>query len=188
MNPMNGQELGRRVKQLRLQKGMTLKEIESKVGVSATHVSEVERGKTSPTVGALCKIASALGVNASYLIDFPLGQQVSVTRPGTRPILVAADEHVSAEILTREQPYADITFLLVTIQAERTTPFVREARPGDKFLHCIDGLLEVMVGDKTFILRKGDSLHFKATQPQQLRNLGDRTCRIFWADWPRYTL
>ena len=51
MNQMNGLELGRRVKQLRLQKGMTLKEIESKVGVSATHVSEVERGKTSPTVG-----------------------------------------------------------------------------------------------------------------------------------------
>lgn len=78
MNQTNGMELGRRVKQLRLQKGMTLKEIEAKVGVSATHVSEVERGKTSPTVGALSKIAAALEVNASYLIDFPIGQEVSV--------------------------------------------------------------------------------------------------------------
>ena len=48
-----------------LAKGLTLKEIEAKVGVSATHVSEVERGKTSPTVGALSKIAAALEVNAS---------------------------------------------------------------------------------------------------------------------------
>jgi transcriptional regulator with XRE-family HTH domain len=186
MNNMNGLELGRRVKQLRLQKGMTLKEIESKVGVSATHVSEVERGKTSPTVGALCKIAAALGVNASYLIDFPLGREVSVTRPGIRPVLTV--KNVSAEILTREQPYADISLLLVTLQPDMEERFVREARPGDKFLHVIDGLVEVVVGEKTFLLKRGDSLHFKASQPQELQNMGDKPCRILWADWPRYTL
>jgi transcriptional regulator with XRE-family HTH domain len=187
MNNMNGLELGRRVKQLRLQKGLTLKEIESKVGVSATHVSEVERGKTSPTVGALCKIAAALGVNASYLIDFPLGQLVSVTRPGSRPKLTTGDR-VEAEILTREQPYADISLLLVTLQPDMKEKFIRDARPGDKFLHVIDGLVEIAVGEKTFLLKRGDSLHFKASQPQWLQNMGDRPCRILWADWPRYTL
>ncbi len=101
MNQTNGMELGRRVKQLRLQKGMTLKEIEAKVGVSATHVSEVERGKTSPTVGALSKIAAALEVNASYLIDFPIGQEVSVTRPGSRPSLVLTGHSIQMDVLTR---------------------------------------------------------------------------------------
>jgi transcriptional regulator with XRE-family HTH domain len=188
MNQMNGLELGRRVKQLRLQKGMTLKEIESRVGVSATHVSEVERGKTSPTVGALCKIAAALGVNASYLIDFPLGQQVSLTRPDSRPLLTLPGLGVTAEVLTREQPYADITLLMVTLQPDMEKPFIREARPGDKFLHVIDGLVEISVGDRNFLLKRGDSLHFKASQPQHLKNMGEGQCRILWADWPRYTL
>ncbi len=70
---VNNLELGKRIKQLRLSQGFTLKDIESKVGVSATHVSEIERGKTSPTVGALAKIASALQVNPSFLVDLPVG-------------------------------------------------------------------------------------------------------------------
>ena len=188
MNPMNGIELGRRVKQLRLQKGLTLKEIEARVGVSATHVSEVERGKTSPTVGALCKIATALEVNASYLIDFPIGRSVSVTQPGQRLILTIPDGTISVEILTREQPYAELTLLLVTLQPEQPQGFVREARPGDKFIHVIEGLLEIAVGDRSFLLKRGDSLHFKASQAQRIQNLGEKPCRILWCDWPRYTL
>jgi len=188
MANMNGSELGRRVKEYRLQKGMTLKEIEARVGVSATHVSEVERGKTSPTVGALSKIADALGVSASHLIDFPAGKTVSVTRPGQRPLLQIPEVGVEAEILTREQPYAEISMLVVTLAESQSRDFVREARPGDKFLHILDGLAQVTVGDATYLLKRGDSLHFKASQPQILRNVGEGPCRIFWADWPRYTL
>lgn len=188
MNQTNGMELGRRVKQLRLQKGMTLKEIEAKVGVSATHVSEVERGKTSPTVGALSKIAAALEVNASYLIDFPIGQEVSVTRPGSRPSLVLSGHSIQMDVLTREQPYAEISLFVVTIAPDLREKLFREARPGDKFLYIIEGVLEITVGGKTFILKRGDSLHFKASQPQELNNLGDRPCKLLWADWPRFTL
>ena len=54
-------ELGRRVRALRLQRGMTLKQVESLCGLSATHLSEVERGRTSPTLGALTRLAGALG-------------------------------------------------------------------------------------------------------------------------------
>ena len=49
-------EIGSRIKQFRLAKGLTLKDIELRAKVSATHVSEIERGMTSPTVGALAKI------------------------------------------------------------------------------------------------------------------------------------
>lgn len=189
MDPMNGLELGRRVKQLRLHKGLTLKEIEAKVGVSATHVSEVERGKTSPTVGALSKIALALEVNASFLIDFPMGRVVSVTRPGSRLELNTSDHAASMEVLTREQPYAELSFFLVTLAPDQKGKIVREARPGDKLIHVLDGVLEISVGvGRTYILKRGDTLHFKASHPQELRNLGERPSRLIWADWPRFTL
>lgn len=188
MNSMNGAELGRRVKQLRLQKGLTLKEIEARVGVSATHVSEVERGKTSPTVGALSKIAAALEVNASYLIDFPIGQAVSVTRPGERLGITTPEHEFVFDVLTREQPYAEISLFLATINPDQKHRLHREARPGDKFLLVIDGIIEITLGTRSYVLKRGDSLHFKASQPQELKNLGDTPCRILWADWPRFTL
>ena len=54
-------ELGSRIKKTREAKHLTLKSIEASAGISATHISEIERGKTSPTLGALLRIAGALG-------------------------------------------------------------------------------------------------------------------------------
>lgn len=48
---------------------MTLKQVEEVAGLSATHLSEIERGRTSPTVGALLRIARALDRDASYFIE-----------------------------------------------------------------------------------------------------------------------
>ena len=57
-------EVGRRIKQYRQKYNLTLKEIEARVNVSATHVSEIERGKTSPTIGALSRIAQAFALSS----------------------------------------------------------------------------------------------------------------------------
>jgi len=62
-------ELGKRIKRIREEKHLTLKNIEAAAGISATHISEIERGKTSPTLGALIRISKALGKDPSYFIE-----------------------------------------------------------------------------------------------------------------------
>ena len=63
------EELGRRIRKCRLDSRMTLKAVEQASGLSATHLSEIERGRTSPTIGALVRIARALDRDASYFIE-----------------------------------------------------------------------------------------------------------------------
>jgi transcriptional regulator with XRE-family HTH domain len=185
---VNNHELGKRIKQLRLSQGFTLKDIESKVGVSATHVSEIERGKTSPTVGALAKIASALEVNPSFLLDLPIGDVVSCTRTGSRDALVGASNGAKWEVLTQETPSAELSLFLLDLDRDMQSPLERRPRAGDRFLFVVEGVLQVELDDEKSVLRKGDSIHFKASHPVRLLNLGDATCRVFWADWPRFTL
>lgn len=185
---VNNVELGRRIKQLRLARGYTLKDIESRVGVSATHVSEVERGKTSPTVGALGKIAEALDVNPSFLVDLPIGDAVSFTRSTERVVLTGPSDAARWEILTSENPYAELSLFLLVLPPDMRQPLIRTPRPGDKFLNVIEGIVEIELAEEKFVLRKGDSIHFKSSQPLRLQNLGEGECRIFWADWPRFTL
>ncbi len=185
---MSNIELGRRIKQLRLSQGFTLKDIESKVGVSATHVSEIERGKTSPTVGALSRIARALEVNPSFLVDLPIGDDVSLTRPGARDRLVGPDNGANWEILTAEKPDAELSLFVLELAPGQQEPLLRTPRPGDKFIHVIEGTLQIELDSEKFILLQGDSIHFKASQPLKMHNLGEGNCRVFWADWPRFTL
>ena len=63
------EEIGRRIKKIREENHFTLKNVEAKAGISATHISEIERGKTSPTIGALIRIADALGKDPAYFIE-----------------------------------------------------------------------------------------------------------------------
>ena len=61
--------IGERLRECRKRQRLTLKAIENLAGVSATHISEIERGKTSPTIGALSKIAHALGKDITFFVE-----------------------------------------------------------------------------------------------------------------------
>src|SRR5215470_17697033 len=74
------EELGRRIKLMRVSCGLTLKDLEERGGISATHVSEIERGKASPTVGALARIARALGLRPAALVEPRMLPEHSISR------------------------------------------------------------------------------------------------------------
>ncbi len=181
-------ELGRRIKQERLRRGLTLKDIEAKVGISATHLSEVERGKSSPTVGVLEKIARALGTRSALLIDAASGLPVSHTRPGHRRVVFNEHVTVRTESLSMSFPGAEISILLKTY-AQGVAPLgPPHAHEGEEFVHVLQGKLNVRVGDEDYLLDPGDSLHFKSTRPHAYRNGGDGECIVFLATCPKYGL
>lgn len=181
-------ELGRRIKQERLRRGMTLKDIEAKVGISATHLSEVERGKSSPTVGVLEKIARALGTRSALLIDAAAGLAVSHTQPGHRRVVFNEHVTVRTESLSRSFPGSEVSILLKTY-AQGIAPLgPPHAHEGEEFVHILSGRLEVKVGEEHYFLEPGDSLHFKSTRPHAYRNAGDRECKVFLATCPKYGL
>jgi transcriptional regulator with XRE-family HTH domain len=181
-------ELGRRIKQERLRRGLTLKDIEAKVGISATHLSEVERGKSSPTVGVLEKIARALGTRSALLIDAASGLPVSHTRPGHRRIVFNEHVTVRTESLSMSFPGAEISILLKTY-AQGVAPLgPSHAHEGEEFVHVLQGKLHVRVGEEDYVLEPGDSLHFKSTRPHAYRNGGEGECIVFLATCPKYGL
>ena len=84
-------ELGRRLRLARFRRGFTLKDVARRCGMSATHISEVERGKTSPTIGALQRIANALGDNPSVFVTDESLPRVALTGAGSRCDLYMTD-------------------------------------------------------------------------------------------------
>jgi len=181
-------ELGRRIKQERLRRGLTLKDIEAKVGISATHLSEVERGKSSPTVGVLEKIARALGTRSALLIDAAAGLPVSHTRPGHRRVVFNEHVTVRTESLSSSFPGSEVSILLKTFAQGLAPLGTVHAHEGEEFIHVLAGRLQVRVGTDDYYLEPGDSLHFKATRPHAYRNSGDGECRVFMATCPKYGL
>lgn len=62
-------KLGRRIKKLRTDRGLTYTEVSVRCGIDEGNIRRLERGDTNPTITTLLKIADGIGVKLSELID-----------------------------------------------------------------------------------------------------------------------
>ena len=62
-------DVGQRIRDLRVERALTLTELGRRVGVTASALSQIERGKTRPAVSTLASVAAELGVSIDDLIN-----------------------------------------------------------------------------------------------------------------------
>lgn len=181
-------EIGTRIKKYRLSKGLTLKEIEVRAKVSATHVSEIERGMTSPTVGALAKIAEAMGTDVAYFVEKKNLSKISIVDKQGRKPMQFKDWGATYFSLTKDIPSPRISFLEVELEPGLKRPEETSTHDGEEFALVTKGVMEIIIGDEKYILKEGDSIHYKASKPHAMRNIGDAKCRAIWVTLPPYSL
>src|SRR5262245_44607467 len=162
-------ELGRRIKMLRVSRGLTLKDLEERGGISATHVSEIERGKASPTVGALGRIARALGLRPATLVEAKLQPDYSVMRAESRPTRGVQWSRARFEPVTEPIHCAPLGAHLVTLPIDRE-PALSHLHEGEEWVTVLHGVVELSIDGTRHVLREGDSLHFRAHLPHSYSN------------------
>lgn len=177
--------VGQRIKKYRQRQNLTLKEIESRVAVSATHVSEIERGKTSPTIGALSKIAEALEVDAALFLAKDDVPRARVTRSSERSEVRFKSNHCTTHPISAPVDGQDLSAALVEFDAN-FSPTPSDAHPGEEFAYIMRGQLEVVVNGQSYELGPGDTIHFRADARHQLISKGDQVCVGIWATTPKF--
>ena len=182
------QELGERIKRFRLERNLTLKEVELKAKVSATHVSEIERGMTSPTVGALVKIARALGTEPSYFLQHDAHPSVSVVRKGKRRVMKYDEWGARIGCLSKGISHAQTSFLEVELDPGLVQSLEPWVHTGEELIHILKGVVEIHVGPERHLLKEGDCIHFRSSEPHTVRNIGDGPSRVLWVALPPFHL
>jgi transcriptional regulator with XRE-family HTH domain len=174
-------ELGRRVKLERLAKGMTLKQVADASGMSPTHISEIERGRTSPTVGALLRIAHALGKSATFFVEEDELPTVSIVRRHERPhrtITEGGKDIADADFLTRGIPAGRLR--VVQLQDFSDGRIQGATHQGEEILLILSGKVKATIGAESYELSEGDSIQFKGSIPHSFERMGDESPRAFW--------
>jgi len=174
-------ELGRRVKMERLARGMTLKQVAEASGMSPTHISEIERGRTSPTVGALLRIAHALGRSATFFVEEERLPTVSVVRGHERVHHTQGEsgrELADLDFLTKGIPAGRLR--LARISSLASEGIDAPVHEGEEILLVNSGRVRVTIGDESFELAAGDAVQFKSNQPHRLQRLGEEEPDVLW--------
>jgi len=167
-------ELGHRLRVARFDRNLTLKEVAARCGMSATHISEVERGKTSPTIGALQRISAALGEKTSYFVQENDLPRVTLTRAADRREYFTADTKgapLRLEILSSGIPggYAQV----FRQRLEPGTILHLPRRIGEAVILCVKGMIRLSALGESHVLREGDTIQFRADEGCVSENIGD---------------
>ena len=170
--------LGEKVKDLRLLKRYTLRQVSGKTGLSIALLSQVENNAVSPPVATLLRIARALGVNIGYFFrEEESKERAVVVRKGERR---KAFRHMPAQ--HRESGYT-YEALAYTKNSKHMEPFLVEFEPkkkeevaflnhrGEEFLFLLRGRLAFHYNQEEIVLEAGDSLDFEADMPHAFRAL-----------------
>ena len=172
------EELGSRIRSVRKERGLTLKELERVSGFSATHISEIERGKTSPTIGALVRISHSLGKDTSFFLEEEQLNEVAIVRRDERQPLPEVAAKVRGEYLTPGIPGGRLNAYMITLEPGDVRDIVYSAHPGEEGVFVIEGRIEVKVGDRLFQAAKGDTVHYPSDRSHGFRNVGDSEAQL----------
>ena len=172
-----GDGLGRGIKNLRLDKRMTLNDVAKKSGLSISFLSQVERSISSVTLTSLKKISEALGVNVSYFFNLSNGKSASITRKNKRENNDYQNAKFSFSSLAgdfQNQIFEPIIAVLLPGETQ-IKPY---SHKGQEFLYVLEGNLTVILDDEEHLLYPGDSLHIESTTPHTWFNNSTRPVNL----------
>jgi transcriptional regulator with XRE-family HTH domain len=164
-------DVGAHLRELREWRGMSMRALAAKSGLSANALSMIERSKTSPSVSTLYKLADALGVSITAFFGSQTErQQVIYLKADARthiPFTRGVFEGLGGEqFVGRVEP-----FLLTLESASNSGPHTI-SHSGHEFVFCLRGELEYVVERNIYLLTPGDSLLFAAQLRHRWKNPG----------------
>lgn len=169
-------QVGRRIRALREQRGLSLRALSARCGLSSNAISLIERGENSPTVSSLHLLAEALEVSIASLFEAEREQAVLFTRPEER--LRSEVEGIVMEGLGLGLPRQRLEPFLVEIVPGGGNAAQPITHTGEEFVFCLSGVVDYTVAEAVYRLLPGRSLLFKADQPHCFQNVGEEPARL----------
>lgn len=176
-------ELGPRLRGLRTARGLTLRELAERAGVTESFLSQAERGVATPSIASVRRIARGLGLSIADLFAEvePAGLVVRVRdrRRISYPGLGAVDE-----FLTRRDG-GRLQVIMSTVEPGGGTgeePYTHES--DEEVLIVLEGQLDLWVGDDHFHLEAGDAVTYSSRVPHRNTNTGPGPARLLFCITP----
>ena len=178
--------IGASIRRLREEQDLTLREMAKDVGVSPSFLSQVEQGKASPSLATLKSIADTLQTTVGSLIGDDGAQRGDrlVTTEKQRKAFKQAGNGVQMFLLSESNPYKQMQPLLMKLGKSAASGESTYSHYGQEFVLVLKGSLEIDLGDKSYKLKKGDSIYFNSSTPHSFKNLFKGETEAMWVVTP----
>ena len=162
--------LGERLRQARLDADLSLRALADRAGVSASLLSQLERGVTEPNLSSLRRIATALGTSVGRLVDpveTPRTDGVQVIRSDARRRVDIPDSPLRAELLVPDGG-RELEAWIGTLPPADGSDARPRRHPRDEFILILEGRMKVTHAGGEMLLETGDAVYIHAEANHRL--------------------
>jgi DNA-binding transcriptional MerR regulator/mannose-6-phosphate isomerase-like protein (cupin superfamily) len=164
---------------LRRKKNLTLSEVSREIGMPASFLNAVERGKAMP-FAVLPKLAKVYKTSVLSFFNVE-GEHRKLVRRKDRRVLRSSPT-VQMELVAFGATLMEPHVIRI---APRTGSGGSYRHEGEELLYMLEGKLELWLDEiERYVLEPGDTLYFKSTQAHRWQNLMNRECVVLWINAP----
>ncbi len=175
-------DIGHRMKELRIQYGLTQQELADRSELSKGFISQLERNLTSPSVGTLLDIIQCLGTTPAEFFTDKEPEQ----------LVFRQDDYFIKE---REELHHQVKWLIPNAQKNAMEPVLMTLAPtgaseiqlpheAEEFGYVLKGTIKLFYGPRSFTVKQGESFYFKAEKKHSIENCSSREAVILWISTP----
>ncbi len=184
---MNEKAIVEKLKRIRRNKKITLKDLAKITGLTEGYLSRIENSESAPPISTLSRIAQALNIDVSYLL-LPEGQAeinnpniVLFKKSDIEEAQFVGNPHHKTVYGYRYEPLAHKK------QGKNMEPYIMvpDFEPGEilqhegeEFLYVLKGAIEFLYGSEKYLLTEGESAYFDAYIPHNGRSLGEEKAKV----------
>ncbi len=165
--------LGPKIREVRLERGLTLNELSEMTGLTAGYLSQLERNIIEPSLSSLRKISMALGVPIYTFLSNGEKNHILI-RADRRKKLDLPNSSITYEFLTPmasdkdAQTKMEIIYYQLEPQSWSSEDFI--VHNADECIFIIQGTIELYLGEEKYIVTQGDSIYIRENIPHRFYN------------------
>ncbi|AMD56772.1 hypothetical protein AWN88_00330 [Agrobacterium tumefaciens] len=176
--------IGSAVLAARKSKSWSIKALADTSGLSTGMISQIERGRSLPSLKSLMMLAAALDVQIGHFFNAPeapphRGSSIYVVHRNERPTLKLTPTGVTKQHLSPDVP-GMIEMFEVKLAAGGSSGPEFYRHEGEKAGMVLSGRLELWINDEPTLLEAGDSFRFPSSLPSRFNNPGSDETHLIW--------
>ncbi len=172
--------IGEKIKRMRLQKGLTQKELADRCELTKGYISQLENNLNSPSIATLTDILAALGSSLAEFFQEETEEKIVFSR--NEFIEKDSDGVLWNWLIPNAQKNMMEPVLVELVEGAETAGDV--PHEGEEFGYVLEGKIAIVLGKKHYLCKKGEAFYYTASKPHSIINKGKNKARFLWISTP----
>ncbi len=174
--------IGEKIRRLRGVNALTQDELASRCDLTKGFISQIERNLTSPSINTLIDILEALGTDIKNFFNEEVEEKIVFSKDDIYDGNYEDFGYTISWLIPNAQKN-DMEPILVKLSPHHNTK-LDEAHNGEEFGYIVKGKINLILGNKTYKVKAGESFYFKSNKLHYLENPYSKPATILWVSTP----